>query len=89
MEIFTGTDDYKYDLNEAQMRKKRSIEILKVHNVPYIQHLPVIKTANNVRVRTAKEIAQRAIACLFALQIPSAHNKTQNASYFQVILTKS
>ncbi|MDE7324050.1 MAG: DUF4272 domain-containing protein [Lachnospiraceae bacterium] len=57
------------DAREAQMRKERSIEKLKLHNVPYIQHLPVIETASAVRIRTAEEIAQRAVACLFAIQV--------------------
>lgn len=69
MEIFTGIDDRQYNLDEAQMRKKRSIEILKAHNVPYIQHLPVIETADNVKIRTAEEIAQRAVTCLLAIQV--------------------
>ena len=59
MELVTGGGDSQYDLKEAQMRKKRSIEILKAHKVPYIQHLPTIETADAVRVRTAEEIARR------------------------------
>jgi len=69
MEIFTGIDDRQYNMDEAQMRKKRSIEILKAHNVPYIQHLPVIETADNVKIRTAEEIAYRAVTCLLAIQV--------------------
>lgn len=69
MGIFTEIDDRQYNLDEAQMRKKRSIEILKAHNVPYIQHLPVIETANNVKIRTVEEIAQRAVTCLLAIQV--------------------
>ncbi|MDE7479030.1 MAG: DUF4272 domain-containing protein, partial [Lachnospiraceae bacterium] len=56
-------------ISEAQMRKERSIEILKAHNVPYIQHLPVIETVEKVRVRTAEEIANRAVACLLTIQV--------------------
>ena len=33
------------DVMEAQMRKARSIEKLKLHNVPYIEHLPVMLAA--------------------------------------------
>lgn len=69
MGIFTEIDDRQYNLDEAQMRKKRSIEILKAHNVPYIQHLPVIEIANNVKIRTVEEIAQRAVTCLLAIQV--------------------
>lgn len=69
MELVTGGGDSQYDLKEAQMRKKRSIEILKAHKVPYIQHLPTIETADAVRVRTAEEIARRAVTCLLAIQV--------------------
>ena len=69
MEIVTGSGDSQYDLREAQMRKKRSIEILKAHNVPYTPHLPTIETADAVRVRTAEEIARRAVTCLLAIQV--------------------
>lgn len=64
-------NDYsgKMDDIEAQMRKERSVEILKAHGVPYIEHLPVIETADSVRIRTAEEIARRAVACLFAVQV--------------------
>lgn len=57
------------DVMEAQRRKERSIEKLKLHNVPYIVHLPVIETACKVKIRTAEEIAQRAVACLLAVQV--------------------
>ena len=69
MELVTGGGDSQYDLKEAKMRKKRSIEILKAHKVPYIQHLPTIETADAVRVRTAEEIARRAVTCLLAIQV--------------------
>lgn len=59
----------RVDLEEAQMRKERSIEILKAHKVPYTEHLPVIETSDHVRIRTADEIARRAVACLFAIQV--------------------
>ncbi|GFI23716.1 hypothetical protein IMSAGC011_02506 [Lachnospiraceae bacterium] len=69
MEIITEIDDSQYNLKEAQMRKKRSIELLNAHNVPYIQHLPTIQTASEVRIRTAEEIARRAVTCLLVLQV--------------------
>ncbi len=69
MDIVTGIDDNRHELKEAQMRKKRSIEILKAHNVPYIPHLPMIATADQVRVRTVEEIARRAVTCLLAIQV--------------------
>ncbi len=70
MEIVNENDhNGEMDVLEAQMRKERSMEILKAHNVPYIEHLPVIETSDCIRVRTADEIARRAVACLFAIQV--------------------
>lgn len=57
------------DPGEAQMRKGRSIEILKAHGVPYIEHLPVIEISDCAKIRTADDIARRAVACLFAIQV--------------------
>lgn len=69
MEFIKENDHKGIALGEAQMRKERSIEILKAYKVPYIEHLPVIETEDHVRVRTADEIARRAVACLFAIQV--------------------
>lgn len=70
MEIVnTNSSDGQHYMEEAQMRKERSIEILKAHHVPYIAHLPVIETSDKVRIRTADEIARRAVACLLAIQV--------------------
>lgn len=64
--------------NEAQARKDRSIEILKAYNVPYMQHLPRIETAGEVRIRTAEEIARRAVTSLFAIQVACDAGKSPN-----------
>lgn len=69
MELMKENDHRGIALGEAQMRKERSIEILKAYKVPYIEHLPGIVTEDHVRVRTADEIARRAVACLFAIQV--------------------
>ncbi|SDH69939.1 protein of unknown function [Pseudomonas flavescens] len=51
-----------------QARKDASIARLKKAGVPYIEHLPMIEDAAEVRVRSAEAIASRAIACLVAIQ---------------------
>lgn len=50
-------------MNEAEKRKNKSISILKRENVPYISHLPVIETEEEITLRTKEEICNRAI-CL-------------------------
>jgi hypothetical protein len=49
-------------------RKNRSIEILKSHNVPYIEHLPPIQDETQTTVRTQEEVAYRAI-CLAVVAV--------------------
>lgn len=56
-------------LEEALERKRRSIEILKGQKIPFMEGLPVIESGDHVRVRTKEEIARRAIACLFTIQL--------------------
>lgn len=46
----------------AEERKKRSIEILKKKNIPYIEHLPVIEGEEEAVIRSKEEVAKRAIA---------------------------
>ncbi|GLC31205.1 DUF4272 domain-containing protein [Clostridium omnivorum] len=47
--------------NEAERRKNRSISILKQEKVPFIKHLPVIETEEEITLRTKEEICNRAI----------------------------
>jgi hypothetical protein len=54
---------------KALERRAKSIEILKEQGVPYIEHLPVLETEDDVVVRSAQEIAKRAVTCLLAVQV--------------------
>ncbi|RKG32127.1 DUF4272 domain-containing protein [Acinetobacter tianfuensis] len=56
-------------MKTPQQRKDQSIEILKQHAVPYIDWLPMIESANEAAPRQAGEIAKRAIACLWVIQV--------------------
>ncbi|WP_099221824.1 DUF4272 domain-containing protein [Listeria costaricensis] len=53
---------------EAEQRKARSIAILEKWAIPYIQHLPVIESSREVKVRTVDEIARRAVCTLMTIQ---------------------
>jgi hypothetical protein len=51
------------DVNsEAEARRQRSIAVLKNEGVPYIDHLPMIETAAEIKPRSSEEVALRAIA---------------------------
>lgn len=59
-------------------RKEKSIEILKANKVPYMEGLPVIEDANEIEMRSVKEIAKRAIACLISIQVACDINSGEN-----------
>lgn len=73
-------------------RKQKSIEILKANKVPYIEGLPLIEDINDIEVRSAEEIAKRAIACLISTQVAcdinSGENIEESKEFFQGILDK-
>jgi hypothetical protein len=48
--------------SEAEQRRARSIALLKKEGVPFIEHLPLIETAADIRPRSTEEVALRAIA---------------------------
>ncbi|MBS5822942.1 MAG: DUF4272 domain-containing protein [Clostridium argentinense] len=59
-------------------RKQKSIEILKTNMVPYMEALPVIEDVNEIQMRSAEEIAKRAIACLISIQVACDINSGEN-----------
>ncbi len=61
--------------SEAIRRKERTIQILKIKNIPYIEHLPVIEEENKITERTKTEIAKRAVACMIAIQMAIGHQR--------------
>ena len=63
-------------MKTPEQRKQASIAILQEHGVPYIDWLPVIEDASEARVRSAEEIARRAIACLITIQAASTATTT-------------
>jgi hypothetical protein len=55
--------------DEAISRKARSEEILKNERVPFVSHLPVIRTEKDSKRRSVEEVSRRAIAlCLVAVK---------------------
>lgn len=51
------------------LRKEQSIEILKQYSIPYIDWLPILESAEEVTIRSAEELAKRAIACQWVIQV--------------------
>jgi hypothetical protein len=73
-------------------RKQKSIEILKAKQVPFMEGLPMIEDVTEIEVRSAEEIAKRAIACLIAIQvacdIKSGENVERSREFFKGLLEK-
>lgn len=65
-----------------QERRAASLARLRAEGIPYIESLPVIETAQNVKLRETTEIARRAIACLLMIQVAF---EIQNGSYSEEI----
>jgi hypothetical protein len=58
-------------------RKNESIQKLQHNLIPYIDHLPVIESIEDVQMRSAEAIAKRAIACLWVIQVACDLNNDQ------------
>lgn len=65
-------------MKTAEQRKAESITKLKQHNIPYIDWLPPIESADDAIYKTKETIAKRAIACLISIQAACDRN---NDSY--------
>ena len=74
-------------MKSAEERKQQSIALLKEQGVPYIEHLPVIETADNVRLRSAEEIARRAICCLITIQLACDIQNQQDVEDSRLFMT--
>ena len=74
-------------MKSAEERKQQSIALLKEQGVPYIEHLPGIETADEVRLRSAEEIARRAICCLITIQLACDLQNQQEVEDSRLFMT--
>ena len=49
----------------AEQRKKHTEKYLKSLNIPFIDHLPLIEEESEVKIRDAKEIAERILILVY------------------------
>ena len=56
-------------MKSVKQRKQESIARLIENSIPYIEHLPVIESVDEACIRSAEEIAKRAITCLLTIQV--------------------
>ena len=74
-------------MKSAEERKQQSIALLKEQGVPYIEHLPGIETADEVRLRSGEEIARRAICCLITIQLACDLQNQQEVEDSRLFMT--
>ena len=77
-DLFAGK---KARVKTPEERKAASIQRLKKEGIPYIEHLPVIESAEQVRPRSLEEIARRAISSLLIIQFPVSLNDEITVRY--------
>ncbi|AEV67460.1 DUF4272 domain-containing protein [Acetivibrio clariflavus] len=85
-------DKHVETTKSAEERKKRSIELLKSRNIPYIEHLPVIVGDEHARIREKEEIAKRAIAlaliATYAADLASGKSIEESRSFLKSLIER-
>lgn len=65
-------------LKTAEQRKKETEKLLRSLNIPYIDHLPLIEEESEVKVRTAKEIAERILILVYLAYVAEVRDEREN-----------
>jgi hypothetical protein len=66
----------------AEQRKKETEKLLKSLNIPYIDHLPLMEEENEVKIRTAQEIAERILVLVYLAYISEVPDARENVIDF-------
>ena len=66
----------------AEQRKKQTEKYLKSLNVPFIDHLPLIEEENEVKIRTAQEIAERILILVYLAYVSEVPDEKENVIEF-------
>jgi hypothetical protein len=66
----------------AEQRKKETEKLLKSLDIPYIDHLPLIEEENEVKIRTAQEIAERILILVYLAYVSEVPEEKENVIAF-------
>ena len=66
----------------AEQRKKQTEKYLKSLNIPFIDHLPLIEEENEVKIRTAQEIAKRILILVYLAYVSEVPDERENVIEF-------
>lgn len=80
-------------MKDPQLRKQENMTRLQEMGIPVMEALPIIEDAAHVRIRSAEEIARRAIACLMTIQVAcdvanSGGHDPESAAFFSSLLRR-
>jgi len=66
----------------AEQRKIETEKLLKSLNIPFIEHLPLIEEESEVKIRTAKEIAERTLVLTYLSYISGVPDEREKVIDF-------
>lgn len=66
----------------AEQRKKQTEILLKSLNIPFIDHLHLIEEESEVKIRTAQEIAERALILVYLAYVSEVPDERENVIEF-------
>ena len=66
----------------AEQRKKETEKKLRSLDIPYIDHLPLVEEENEVKVRTAQDIAERILILVYLAYIAEVPDERENVIDF-------
>lgn len=66
----------------AEQRKKETEKLLRSLDIPYIDHLPLVEEENEVKVRTAQDIAERILILVYLAYIAEVPDERENVIDF-------
>lgn len=61
----------------AEQRKKETEKLLRSLDIPYIDHLPLVEEENEVKIRTAQEIAERILILVYLAYVSEVPDKKE------------
>lgn len=80
-DIFRNSDSEKKP-KTAEQRKKETEKYLASLNIPFIEHLPLLEEEDEVKIRTAWEIAERTLILVYLAYVAEVPEEKENVIDF-------
>lgn len=59
-------------------RRKKSIDMMKKKNIAYNEHLPLLRSSEQVTLKTVDDVKKRAMACFLSIQLACSINNGED-----------